>query len=168
MLLLVDSFLTEYLSHLLPASNKKIKSPLFPVKPSITHQIVQSETIIDPYFKSLQRNYYYPLSSDTMTTSVNEDAMRVDGVETVPPSSLGSRTIPLTKAVTFEDSMETISELIQEIQSSDPQDISSHVTIGSIPPLPPSKKRRSLRVSLARQSKLGGAPSSPQILSRSP
>jgi hypothetical protein len=60
-----------------------------------------------------------------------------------------------SRPTTVEDSMEVITELIQEIQKSEDHDVSSHVSVGRIPPLPTSNTRTSLRVSLARKNKAG-------------
>jgi hypothetical protein len=51
--------------------------------------------------------------------------------------------------------MEVIAELIQEIQNSEDQDISSQVSVGLVPPLPATNKQTSLRVSLVRKNKEG-------------
>jgi hypothetical protein len=167
MLALIDSFILSYLSHSLPnpALYDQFKRPSSPAKPSISHQITNLEITIDPYYKSLQRNFYFPISPDNMPTA-DDTPMSIDNVDqpnSQPPSN--SSISSLKKSITVEDSMDVIAELIQEIQNSDDQDISSQISLGTVPPMPVTNKRVSIRVSLAKRNKSGvTAPSSLPLL----
>jgi hypothetical protein len=153
----IDTFLLDYLSHSLPDPTiyTQFKQPPSPAKPSIIKQITSFEITSDPYYSSLQCNYYYPISPDPldkMTTS-NSAPMSIDtesGNQPPSPNSLTSKSKP---PITVEDSMEVIAELIQEIQNADAQDISSQASVGRLPPTPVKSKRASLRVSLAKRTR---------------
>ncbi len=66
----------------------------------------------------------------------DDSLMSIDNPEKGdPPVSTDSSNKKKTKtSVTVEDSMAVIAELIQEIQNSDTQDITSQVTAGPVPP----------------------------------
>jgi hypothetical protein len=119
----IDSFLTKF--SLCPItteelSRQKFSRPSPSATPSVIHQIAFTEIITDPYLRSLQQNYYYPLSQGKMATETNNTIshmpMSVDIKLTAPPRP-SSPTVK--KKITVEDSMEVISELILEIQSTE-------------------------------------------------
>jgi hypothetical protein len=71
---------------------------------------------VDPYLKSLQENYYYPLASITMTTPDTdtdfEDASSSPDRQFTQTSTI----LPKPTVVTVEDSLEVIDELVQELK----------------------------------------------------
>lgn len=162
MLALLDSFISTYLLPGIPdlANLLHFRKPQSPLHPSVAHQITYSEIILDPYYESLKKNFYFPLSPDDMPSPENDDthmSMGVEGSDSASYCSLsGRKTSTAKQTITVEDSMDTISELIQEIQSSEDQETNSHVTASRAPPRSPSNKSNSMRVSLARKSKLSG------------
>jgi hypothetical protein len=82
--------------------------------------------------------------------------MNIDGAEQASPSlSPASSTSKLKKSTTAENSMEVIAELIQEIQNTYDQGISSQVSVGLFPPLPATNRQASIQASLARRNKDG-------------
>lgn len=130
MLFYIDSLLTSYLLHTrspcISSLSSKFEKPARPAKPSVINQITFTEVTVDPYIRSLQLNYYYPLSPlDMMSppSSSHLDSMGIDeDLEDAPTdsSTTSKRSKLLEKRkVTVEDSMEVISELISEIQSSE-------------------------------------------------
>jgi hypothetical protein len=123
------------------------------------------EIATDPYLRSLQQNYYYPLSEDVMVPvpdqSLHHDSMIVDGESAAPQGSQASSSSKQASStekrrVTIEDSMDVISELISEIQSSDTQP-PPHPINPQDHPKPPIKQKGKLCLSLARRSKSGNS-----------
>jgi hypothetical protein len=102
--------------------------------------------------------------------SASQDPMIVDGVPAAPhvcepaalqgsQNSISSKQSNSTgkKRVTVEDSMEVISELIAEIQSSDTPPSSRRPTIPQDHPKPPSRQACRIRISLAQKSNSGNS-----------
>jgi hypothetical protein len=87
--------------------------------PSIISQVTHTEKTIDPYLKSLQENYYYPLSSEMTSTDMQIEQNETTD-KTIAPSLGGRTTIMLNnRKITVEDSVDAISDLIVEIQATD-------------------------------------------------
>jgi hypothetical protein len=163
------SHLEVYQHHYLVTSLKTIPpfSFIYPRNtsgPSIISQVTHTEATIDPYLKSLQENYYYPLSSD-MTSMDMQIEHNEDSDKTIA-LSLGARsTITLNdRKITVEDSVDAILDLITEIQATERVEIpmttpplSSPST--SMAPLFISGPNLPIRFSLARQ-KRTSSPSS--------
>jgi hypothetical protein len=98
------------------ATPSKFLLPTNKAFPSISEQVVSDPTaILDPYELSLRRNYYFPISSfntpDTMEAGDNSTINTNNHTSTSPPSSPMKK-----KIVTAEDSIETITELLAEME----------------------------------------------------
>jgi hypothetical protein len=91
-------------------------------------------------------------------SDTDSSPMAVDNRENgITTTSLDSNSSKPKESITVEDSMEVIAELIQEIQRSGNQDISAQASVASVPPLPVTSKRSSMRVTLAKKNKETGA-----------
>jgi len=90
--------------------------PPHPCKPSIIHQITTTEIATDPYLLSLQKTYCYPLNM-TLDEEIDNDT-NMEG----NPLSLhivNTRSPWPSTTFTVEESIEVITELIQDLQSAD-------------------------------------------------
>jgi hypothetical protein len=144
--LLLTALQSIFLSGYLP--------PPRPSNPSVIWQVTHTEITIDPFLLALQKNYYYPLLDfNNMISSDQLASMQVDTDQSSNTSSSPKST--LKKMLTVEDSVAVITELISEIQASDPIDIDNSTV--SPEPLLPSKllKASPNRFSLAKQKSLG-------------
>jgi hypothetical protein len=152
----IDSFITTFLiqhsTTSLALHLSDFSSPKATNKPSIVHQVSFTEITVDPYLRALQQNYYYPLSYLTMPDST---PMHIDDAPS-PDSKISSPRMPTIqatnlqkkKAITVEDSMDVISELISEIQSTDKLDLNLPPHSPQAPK--PTEETKTLRFSLAR------------------
>jgi hypothetical protein len=79
--------------------------------------------MIDPYWKSLCNDYYFPLLD--MATEMQIDSSGASSGTTPLSPALGGTATVLqnNQKITIEDSVETISELIVEIQASEEVDM---------------------------------------------
>jgi hypothetical protein len=127
--------------------------------PSIIDQLALSEVTINPYLRSLQLNYYYPLSSIEMSSesspSRHPDSMRIDGESKDPLEQQPNLSLKLL-AISEIQSSELPAELISEIQSSALPASQSASKPQDHPKLAP-KKTSHMRISLARKSKSGNS-----------
>jgi hypothetical protein len=122
-IIVFPSHLDTSLMHYLTSS--LISNPLFQfyrpratVKPSVIHQVSSTEVTIDPYWKSLRNNYYFPLLD--MSVEMQIDSSSPSGTSPLPPALGGTATVlQNNRKITVEDSVEVISELIAEIQASE-------------------------------------------------
>jgi hypothetical protein len=118
---LLDTFTTQYIiPHLsLPGDYlQSFSQPSIYCKPSVIQQVSTTEISVDPYILSLQKNYYYPLSTSLEVT----ENMDIDGTNSQGQQQPADHSQPNNqgrKTITVEDSMDAIDELIQEIQSGD-------------------------------------------------
>lgn len=94
--------------------------PVSPCKPSIIFQVSSSEKTVNPYVLALRSNYYYPLPTmlddgedTTMSSTAQLSSLAPD------PAKLSTVSTPSQTKVMVEDSLKVITELIQELQSSD-------------------------------------------------
>jgi len=122
--------------------------------------VTNTSATIDPYLLALQANYYYPL---TRLSVMTPDEMQVEHgsngtlSQSTPPTSttIPYKQTPTKKTVMIEDSVETIAELISEIQALDPLDISPSVSSDDHPPSSPHLKPTPICFSMARQKHQG-------------
>jgi hypothetical protein len=117
----------EEISYLLnpfqPSSPKQLtyKEPHKTSAPSFESQVINpasTSPIVDPILKSLQQNYYYPLTYEMpeMEYDNNEESTPVIQPSTKPPSNK------------IETSIDTISDFLQEIEGDDPPTQSDFTT----------------------------------------
>jgi hypothetical protein len=87
--------------------------------PSYTDQITSpTSSTIDPYIVSLSKNYYYPLSKTIMNDEMDDETM---SQQANPPSEQPKSPSNLRKmSVTVEDSIETITDIINELEEDEP------------------------------------------------
>jgi hypothetical protein len=144
----INLSLTAFLSSSLWLSSSGFTKPKTTVEPSIIEQVTSTEIMDDPCLKNLTRNYYYPLSSKMVTSS-----MQIDSQDSMTPTSgsFQNTVVEKKKVVTVENSMEVISELINEIQASDKLDLNIRIPEKVEEPPPSSSPRQGIRFSLARQ-----------------
>jgi hypothetical protein len=119
-----------------------------------------TEVTINPYFRALQDNSYFPLLA-TMPSSEDiqlESGDKAPSNDHVSPSLSATTTI-FNKGqpkIMVKDSMDAISELIAEIQATETVDIPMPNVGSSLPVTSPSTNSKSpIRFSLARQKHIG-------------
>jgi hypothetical protein len=87
-------------------------------KPSFIDQVISPTSVtIDPYLVALSKNYYFPLSLGTMNSDMEDD--------TSPSTSPTNPDIPKSppstpKRISVEDSIETITDIINDLEEDDP------------------------------------------------
>jgi hypothetical protein len=87
-------------------------------QPSVIAQVTSSHSsTIDPYLSALTKNYYFPIHIEAMT-----DEMEEDNTLSAEHSNRETPTSPKPKPtkITVEDSLETITEIISELEEDDP------------------------------------------------
>lgn len=88
-------------------------------KPSFFQQVTsQQSKTIDPYLIALTRNYYFPINLETMSEEMEDD--NISFVAQANTETMTSQKSPTTKAITVEDSLETITDIINELEEDDP------------------------------------------------
>jgi hypothetical protein len=120
LLLNAEGLLTQFIlvrqPELFPPLSHKFVLPKNPVNPSAISQIVQAPTkILDTYLISLTKNYYFPLVYDPLEIMDSEDI--AERSPSAPPSP--SRQLK-EKPVTVEDSIDTITDILKEVEGEDP------------------------------------------------
>jgi hypothetical protein len=158
----LDTFLTQYLtSSLTSISLFQFCRPRVTANPSVIHQVSSTEIMINPYWKSLCDNYYFPLSDMTVEMQIDSPSSS-SGTTPLSPALGGTATVLQNKRkITIEDSVEVISELIAEIQASKKVDIdlasSSNSPQSTVKTHPTLKAPLTICFSLARQKRVGGS-----------
>ena len=110
----IEKFIINHPKYMENNSLLQFQKPKSPCKPSLTEQVHLTTITIDPYQLSLQKNYYYPISSfENMEASATTDtsALNTNPVNN-PPSNQTAPTTP--KTITVEDSLDAIDDLINE------------------------------------------------------
>jgi hypothetical protein len=159
----LHSLLTNYFLHTtapyISSLSSKFKKPALSAMPSVIDQLTLSEVMINPYLRSLQLNYYYPLSSIEMSSesspSRHPDSMRIDGESKDPLEQQPNLSLKLL-AISEIQSSELPAELISEIQSSALPASQSASKPQDHPKLA-LKKTSHMRISLAWKSKSGNS-----------
>jgi hypothetical protein len=90
--------------------------------PSILDQIIYRPfSIVDPYILALQKNYYYPLMSESLTTIEVQKDQEQEPLkdQLMPDTPRADETPPQTTpdVITIEHSLEAITELIAEYRT---------------------------------------------------
>jgi hypothetical protein len=99
-------------------TSKTFKFPQTLNKPSFFNQVTSAiSKTIDPFLIALQKNFYYPISPDTMNDDMEDDNASYSSskIAAVPKSPSTS-----PKRVTVEDSLDTITDIINELDEDDP------------------------------------------------
>jgi len=162
---IVHLYFLPFYRHLFLVSN--FSHPSRYAQPSIAFQVTHLEVKIDPFIKSLQANYYYPLYYTMLEDTLMHDE---EGTKTNEPTNGSPQGMPLTITnngtgntdkmkliITVEDSLDVISELILEIKATD--ELEEDQTVGIIPSDPvtystqPRTEKLSFRFSLARKTR---------------
>jgi hypothetical protein len=119
----IDFFLSSYFLLHLRTPWTGFPPPKTSIQPSVIDQVTFTEITADPYLKSLQWNYFYPL---TRTPIIATSEILMDSTDTShlnrfnPTVSQGSSLKHgIKKMVSVEDSMEVILKLISKIQALD-------------------------------------------------
>jgi hypothetical protein len=98
-------------------TNPTYNTPKRPSKPSYWQQISnRSSPTIDPYQLALTKNFYYPLIQETISFDMEDDNDQM--VDQQPHHS--SPPSPKKTTITIEDSIETIFDMVNEIEEDDP------------------------------------------------
>jgi len=121
------------------------------------------EITIDPYKKSLQENYYYPLTTEMTTAEMQIKTNEVpEGTPLLSPALGGTSTVFLNKKKnTTEDSVDVLSELIAEIQATDdkkiPNNESNPAPNSPHPTQSPRQLHNKIHFSLAQQKRVSNS-----------
>jgi hypothetical protein len=101
------------------AISNTFHSPPKTSKPSYFDQVTsRTSKTIDPYLLALTKNFYYPISTEIMTEEMEDDTASCPEPTTNTPSQSPKK--PSPKIVTVEDSIETITDIISEMEDDDP------------------------------------------------
>lgn len=101
------------------SSQTSFSHPQKTSKPSYSNQITSPQSLsIDPYLLALRQNYYYPLNIDNMSEEMEEDT-NTTMIPTNPAQPSSPKRTP-SKCITVEDSIETITDIISELEEDDP------------------------------------------------
>ena len=146
----LDFFLPSFLLRSLQTSISEFTIPTSIVCPSVINQVTFQEVTVDPYLKVQTKNYYYLLSLEMTSEGMQIDNQDSSRTETRSPDLVQDRSPP--RKITVEDSMDVLSELINEIQASNDLklDIQPQPKPNQEQPSSPSS-HSSIRFSLARQ-----------------
>jgi len=157
-------FAQQILLHIAPYTNPvlsnthKYSKPAHTSKPSIVDQVVYRPLqIIDPYILAFQSNYYYLIFPDSSDMTEDE----IDMINARPSSPSKDGKLPARVPVTVEHSVETISDVLREMEADDPPTQSEAFTTPKIPVVKSSSYRH--RFAMYRRNTGAHAPGSPSF-----